>query len=139
MRKKLIPLVLGLLIANIAVAQDEALVIESTDAAGLKDALGKKITVTGKVSKADWSRTGKVMNVEFEESPKFNATVFSRIKEKIDNAFAGDVSKAWTGAKLKITGKLEEYKEHYQIIINDPSQVTVMEAPTTAPTTAPAK
>ena len=47
----------------------------------------------------------------------------------------GDAAAAWTGAKVKVTGKIEEYggkvesmKGRPQIILQNPEQVTIVEA-----------
>lgn len=108
--------------------------IESTDKAGLEAAVGKQVTVTGKVEKAEWSKSGKVMNVAFAAESPLLLAVFEKAKDKVNEAFAGDAAKAWTGATVTVTGKLtkyggkaKEYEGKLQIIVTDPKQVTVAE------------
>lgn len=117
-------------------------VIAVGDKAALEANLNNDVIVEGKVSVAAWSNSGKVMNIQFEDATesRFGAVVFLKNKEKIDTAFGGDATKAWTGAKLRVKGKLSEYggkseamKGSLQIIITDPAQVTIVELPATQP------
>jgi hypothetical protein len=50
----------------------------------------------------------------------------------MNQAFEGDAAKKWTGAKVKVTGKLgkyggraKAYEERPQIIVEKASQVTI--------------
>jgi hypothetical protein len=116
-------------------AQDEAankpVEIDASDKAALTAAIGKPVVVRGTIKKADWSKSGKVMNVEFEGSELIGA-VFEQNKESINAATDGDAAKKWTGAKVKLTGKLERYggrakalEGRPQIVITKAEQVTV--------------
>jgi hypothetical protein len=107
--------------------------IDATDKAALTAGIGKDVIVTGKIEKAEWSKAGKVMNIDFENSDLL-AAVFEKNKEAINKAFDGDAAKKWTGAKVKVTGKLEKYggrskslEGRPQIVITKPEQVTVEE------------
>jgi hypothetical protein len=109
-------------------------VIAASDKAALDANDGKEVTVTGTIKKAAWSGTGKVMNVEFADSPLV-AAVFEKNKAAIDRAFGGDAAKKWTGAKVKVSGKLAKYggriealKGKPQIIIDKAEQVVIEEA-----------
>ena len=111
--------------------------VDAKDKAALDGAANKDVVVTGTIKKAKWSSTGKVMTVEFEDSPLMLA-VFERSKEAINTAFGGDAAKKWTGAKVKVTGKLgkyggkaKQYEDHPQIVITKAEQVTVVEAAAT--------
>ena len=117
-------------------------VIQANDKAALEANKDKDVIIEGVCSEAAWSNSGKVMNLRFEGSDeaKFGAVVFLKNKEKINEAFSGDATKAWSGAKLRIKGKLVEYggkaesmKGSLQVVITDASQVTVVELPTTQP------
>jgi hypothetical protein len=121
------------LLAGIAFADDKPapIAIDATDQAALEANQGKQVVVSGTIKTAEWSRTGKVMNVEFENSPLILA-VFEKSKEAVNQAFEGDAAKKWTGAKVKVTGKLgkyggraKAYEGRPQIIVEKPSQVTV--------------
>jgi hypothetical protein len=108
--------------------------IDAADKAALAAAANKDVTVTGTIKRARWSNTGKVMTVEFEDSPLI-AAVFERNKDAINTANDGDAAKKWTGAKVKLKGKLgkyagpqKSYQDHPQIVITKPEQVTIVEA-----------
>jgi ribosomal protein S3 len=108
-----------------------AIAIDATDKAALEANQGKQVVVAGTIKTAEWSRTGKVMNVEFENSPLILA-VFEKSKEAVNQAFEGDAAKKWTGAKVKVTGKLgkyggraKTYEDRPQIIVDKPAQVTI--------------
>ena len=133
--------VLMLLCAVVAVrADDGAPQIKSTDKDALKAAEGKSVTVTGMVSSAGWSKSGKVLNVKFDNDTLFIAAAFSKSRDALDKAFGGDFAKALDGATVKLTGKLVKYGGHddrltdaEQLIINTPSQVTIVAAATSQP------
>ena len=115
-----------------------AATIDVADKDAIAANMGKDVTVEGTVSKAEWSRTGAVMNVEFKgnEESRFYAAMFARIRAKTDEGFGGDVAKALTGAKVRIKGKISEFRGRPQIVINDGNQITILEP---APTTQEAK
>jgi DNA/RNA endonuclease YhcR with UshA esterase domain len=110
--------------------------IPATDTAAIKEKMGEVVTVEGVVESAKWSGTGKVMNVFFKDARDgLIVVVFEKNKENFNNAFDGDVAKAWDGAKVKVTGKIVEYggkvesmQGRPQIILQNPEQVTVVEA-----------
>ncbi|MGN6627540.1 MAG: hypothetical protein ACTHLN_13060 [Tepidisphaeraceae bacterium] len=144
MRFKLLSLMMLLSVATLVVADDEGTLIPSTDKAALAAAEGKMVSVTGKVSSAEWSKSGKVMNIEFDNDTTFIAAVFAKNRQKLDAAFNGDLAKTLTGATVKISGKLakyggraEKYADASQLIISMPTQITIV-TPATQPTTAPA-
>ena len=127
--------------------QPASSIIAVSDKAALDANKAKEVTVEGVVREAAWSGSGKVMNISFDgaEETKLAAVVFSKNKDRINQAFSGDAAKAWTGAKLRIRGTLRQYggkvadrAGHPEITISDPSQVTVVEpAPATQPATQP--
>jgi hypothetical protein len=126
------------LVARPARADDAAakpIEVSATDKAALAAAMDKDVVVSGTIKKAEWSATGKVMNVEFADSELIGA-VFEKSRAALDKAFAGDAAKKWTGAKVKVSGKLAKYggrskklEGRPQIIISKPEQVTVEGAP----------
>jgi hypothetical protein len=133
MRKMLVTAALAMMVCLAARAEDAAkpAAIDATDKAALAAALDKEVTVSGTIKKAEWSQTGKVMNIEFADSELIGA-VFERSREALDKAFDGDAAKKWTGAKVKVTGKLAKYggkskklERKPQIIISKAEQVTV--------------
>jgi DNA/RNA endonuclease YhcR with UshA esterase domain len=130
---RIIPSILLALLCLSAVAQEKSqpIAIDATDKAALDANQDKEVIVSGTIKTAQWSATGKVMNVEFENSPLILA-VFERSKDEINKAFEGDAAKKWTGAKVKVTGKLgkyggraKNYEGRPQMIISKPDQVKV--------------
>lgn len=108
--------------------------LDATDKAGLEAAANKDVVITGTVKRARWSGTGKVMNVDFEDSPLI-AAVFEKNKDAINAAFGGDAAKKWTGARVKLKGKLGKYNgpvetmaDRPQIVVTKADQVSVVEA-----------
>lgn len=116
---------------------EPAKTIDVSDADAIKAAIGNQATVSGTVEKAAWSRTGKVMQISFEDAKKskFGAVVFSKNKDALDKKFDGDAAKALTGGKVKITGKVTEFAprnkpddKHPQIVIDDVNQIELLAA-----------
>lgn len=103
--------------------------VDATDAAAIAANKDQEVLLEGVCSKAEWSRTGSVMTIEFKgvDRNQFSAVSFQKLKERLDRAFMGDAAKNFTGAKLRIRGRITEYKGNLQIAIGDPSQVTVVE------------
>ena len=117
-------------------------VIDVTDKAAVEAAMDREAVVEGVVERAEWSRSGKVMNIEFKGAENgLLAVVFERKRQQLDEAFAGDLAKALTGAKVRVRGTIKPYggraaamKGRPQIIIEDGQQITILEkAPATQP------
>lgn len=132
---RIIPFILFALLGLPLIAQEkpQPVAIDATDKAALEANQDKEVIVSGKVKTAEWSRTGRVMNVEFENSPLILA-VFERSKEEINKAFEGDAAKKWTGANVKVTGKLgkyggraKDYEGRPQIIVSKSDQVKIQQ------------
>jgi DNA/RNA endonuclease YhcR with UshA esterase domain len=136
-------LTLACLVAVGQQSTSQPAVIHVSDKDGMTANMNKDVIVEGTISRAEWSRSGAVMNIDFKdaEQTRFLAVIFVRQREKMDDAFGGDVGRALTGAKVKLKGKLQEYggrSEAFrglpQIILNDTTQITIVEpAPTTQP------
>lgn len=115
-------------------------VINPNDKAAIDAHMGQQVHIQGVIESAEWSRSGKVMNIAFKDSAdtKLGVVLFQASQKKFDEAFNGDFAKAIAGAVVRINGKLEEYggrdeklKGTPQIILKSPSQVTIMEPATT--------
>lgn len=126
--------------------QPAAGIINVTDKAALEAAKGTSATIEGKVSLAEWSKSGKVMNIEFDGAPYFMGAVFERNRAKLDEAFGGDLTKALTGATVRITGEIapyggksEKFKDTLQIILKTGNQLTVVTPAAESPATQPAQ
>ena len=124
--------------------------IDVSDKDAIAAAMGEEVIIEGTIQLAEWSRSGKVMNIEFNDASESRllAVIFERHRADLDPAFGGDVAKTLTGAKVRIKGVLapyggrsEAWKGRPQIIITRGEQLTIVERapeePTTAPTTAP--
>lgn len=149
MNPKLLTVVLLFVAFAVARAQDSSssdapVVLDAADKAGLEANRGKVAFVTGKVKQAEWSKSGKVLNITFENAPSFMAAAFEKNRKKLDEAFSGDLAKTLVGATVKLSGKLqvyggymEELKDSTQLIITTVNQVTIVEpgAPSTQPAT----
>lgn len=101
-------------------------VIQASDADAVKAAVNSETTVEGVIESAAWSSSGKVMNGKFKDSD-LRVAAFSRIKDKLDQAFSGDVAKTLTGAKVRIKGKVADFKGHPEIMVNQTTQITILE------------
>jgi hypothetical protein len=92
--------------------------------------MDKAVVVEGTIDKADWSKSGKVMIATFKDADesKLSAIIFVANREKFDSAFSGDVTKALAGAKVRLKGKLKDYKGSPEMVLDTPDQVTIVEA-----------
>ena len=115
-------------------ATTEAAVIAANDKDALAANQDKETSVEGVVDKAEWSGTGKVMRITFKDAAesKFQSVIFVKNREKFDKAFDGDVAKALTGAKVRVKGKLTEYRGAPEIALENVEQVTVVETAATS-------
>jgi DNA/RNA endonuclease YhcR with UshA esterase domain len=101
---------------------------------GDKDAVAaaadKDVTIEGVIDQAAWSSSGKVMKATFKDGgeTKLAAIIFSSNKDKFDKAFGGDVTKALTGAKVRLKGHLKDYKGSPEIVLDNVDQLTIVEA-----------
>ena len=117
-------------------ATTEPAVIDVKNSDAIVAAKGKdSATVEGVISSAEWSRSGKVMNISFKDSDLV-AAAFEKNRPKLDEAFNGDLAKSLTGAKVRLKGKIADYRGKPQIIITTGDQITIVDA---APSTQPAQ
>ncbi len=144
MRFKFLSLFMLLCAFTFVRAEEDSSIIQSTDKAALDAGKGKSVTVMGKVTSAEWSKSGKVLNVEFDNDTAFVVAAFAKSREKLDAAFGGDIAATLNGAVVKLTGKLDKYgarsakfQDSAQVIISMPSQVTIV-TPSTQRATRPA-
>ena len=133
-----------LLAVSVFAFAEPSTIIKVGDTAAIEAAKDTEATVEGKIAKAEWSRSGKVCNIEFEGEPKFMAVVFEKSRPKLDEAFGGDFSKDWTGAVVRLTGKIapfggkvKKYEGYSQMILSQMGQISVL-TPATQPSTQPA-
>jgi hypothetical protein len=109
----------------------KAVVVSLTDKAALDANMGKQASVEGTVSDAEWSPTGRVFLIKFDgaESTQFQGALLSQNRDAVEKAFDGDLTRALEGAKIRLTGKLQTYRAHPEIVIEKPEQITVLQKP----------
>lgn len=121
-------------------SQPAETVIEVTDKQAIDAAEGRHVTVQGVVASAQWSRTGKVMNIEFQgtEESRFFAVIFVNRRAEMDEAFGGDVGQALTGSTVRLRGVIRPFAgrdgdrpPRPQMILERPSQITILERAST--------
>ncbi len=113
--------------------------IEARDTEALLKHVGNRVIVMGTIKSAEWSATGKVMNIQFEgsdENKGLLAVVFESQKQRFDRAWHGDFRAAVTGKRVRLYGELQEYggydeawKGRAQMILAAPEQVTLPAGP----------
>jgi hypothetical protein len=107
---------------------DKIDVVHPNDATALKERMGKEVAVEGQVKEAAWSKSGKVMNVEFADAAdsKFFVAAFVKAKPALDAAFGGDVAKTISGKRVRVTGVLKDFKGRPEIMLDKPEQLEVL-------------
>ncbi len=137
-----------LLLVTLATRGEDAVqtpVVDASDKAAIDANMEKAVIVQGKIALAEWSRSGKVMNIDFADTKETGliAVIFEKNRKAMDEAFAGDVGKALTGASVRIEGTLRPYggkaeslKGRPQIIIDRITQITIVEPAATQPAAA---
>ncbi|MGF1633369.1 MAG: hypothetical protein ACFCVE_05910 [Phycisphaerae bacterium] len=120
-------------------ADAEALpLIAATDEAALKEAVGKDARVWGTVRQAEWSESGKVMNVEFEgnEDSRFMVSTFARQRAELDEAFGGSLATFLQGKLIEVSGPVKTFRgpvngvrDRIEIVIREPGQIKVLQNP----------
>ena len=143
---------LALVAFTFARAQDattQSAVISVSDKDALTAAKDTETTIEGKIEKAEWSKSGKVFNIDFADNTSgVLVALFEKSKTKFEEAFGGDLGTTLTGSKVRIKGKIgtyggksPAYEGRLQIVLSQTSQLTIVEpaaGATTAPTSAPA-
>jgi hypothetical protein len=112
-----------------------AVVVSVADKAALDANMGKQASVEAMVTDAEWSPTGRVFLIKFEgsDSTQFQGALLSQNREAVEKAFGGDLTKALEGAKIRLTGKLQTYREHPEILIEKSDQIVILQKPTGTP------
>ncbi|MBC8106046.1 MAG: OB-fold nucleic acid binding domain-containing protein [Anaerolineae bacterium] len=126
----------GTLLARQEPPASQPVLVDVSDKAAVDAAMNKDVELEGVVRSATWNPKGSVFFVNFEktEESKAMAVAFEKKREALDKSFSGDVGKALTGARVRIRGKLSDYKGKPQVIIDLPTQITILDpAPSTQP------
>ena len=116
--------------------------LRADNPAAIKEHVGERVIVVGTIERAEWSRSGKVCNVNFAgaDDEAFGVAIFSSKREQFDEAFGGDVAATLAGAEVRLTGVVTEYggrSDRYEgrpeLILNEPRQITIVTPATTQP------
>lgn len=84
--------------------------------------IGQEVTVRGKVVKVSKPRETTFINFCIDyRNCEFAAVIFKSAAEKFPDVFS------WEGKTVEITGRIKEYKGSAEIILDDPSQVRVVD------------
>jgi hypothetical protein len=109
-------------------------VLKAGDTAAVLEHVGQRIYVVGTVERAAWSRSGKVMNIVFEEAGDNGvmAVVFDGQRKQFDEGFGGDAAEFFTGKRLRLQGEVTMYggqveamKGRPEIVLRYASQIVV--------------
>jgi DNA/RNA endonuclease YhcR with UshA esterase domain len=121
--------------ATTAPATSNATVVKPDDKEAIAANMDKDVVIEGTIESAAWSGTGKVMAAHFKDGAetKLQAVIFVKNRDKFDKEFSGDVAKALTGAKVRVKGKLKEFKGSPEVVMDTADQVTIVEAAPAAP------
>jgi hypothetical protein len=131
-------------VVGVGVVEDPSRIpmISAGDVARLREHIGQRVIVVGVVKSAQWSASGKVMNIEFTEGEGQGllAVVFENRGQRFNEAWGGDFPKAVTGKKVRLYGEVQEYggydekwKGRPQMILGAPEQVTLPEGGADSP------
>jgi WD40 repeat protein/tRNA A-37 threonylcarbamoyl transferase component Bud32 len=135
--------------ASVASAPLGKEMLSTADVQTLKSMIGKEVTAEGLVATSLWTRKGKHLYVEFagteEDAPPSDAVggnsnpvglvceISENYREEFDKAFGGDAASAFTGARLRVHGRIQPYdgkdaalKGWPQIKLKDPTQVAIV-------------
>jgi hypothetical protein len=103
-------------------------VISVGDRKAIDAAMGNDATIEGTVSDAQWSATGRVFLVKFKDADasQFQGALLVQHREPVEQAL-GDLANALEGSKIRLAGKLQMYRDHPEILIEKPEQITIVE------------
>ena len=122
-----------LLIAFVAVCRgaeetiEPPAVIPITDTAALKAHVGKRVSVSGMVSRVGMSKGGFIVFINFEGARPggFSAVVKSASLPEIEQAAGANLDAALPGRRIAVSGIISLYKEAPQIELKTADQIKV--------------
>ncbi len=125
MKRFLLTLVATSLLGSIALlhAEDNKDPIHTVPAVKAEEFIGSTCVVTGKV--AEVYANDKLVRLNFDD--KFPKQSFTAVVFAAKTNLFSDLKK-FEGKNLAITGKITEYREKPQIVINNTNQLTIIEA-----------
>lgn len=125
MKRFLLLLVATSLLGSIVLmhAEDKKDPIRTVPAVKAEEFIGSTCVVTGKV--AEVYANDKLVRLNFDD--KFPKQSFTAVVFAAKTNLFSDLKK-FEGKNLAITGKITEYREKPQIVINNTNQLTIIEA-----------
>jgi hypothetical protein len=104
-------------------------VLDIKDADALKEAVGKQVTVRGKV-KGFFTPSNGAMLINFDGVPRGGPTgIIEKVNvDAVKAGFNGDMESALKGKTVLVTGLVKLYKERPEVEVSTPDQIKVQEA-----------
>jgi hypothetical protein len=104
-------------------------VIDIKDADALKEAVGKQVTVRGKV-RGFFTPSNGAMLINFDGVPRGGPTgIIEKVNvDAVKAGFKGDIETALKGKTVLVTGLVKLYKERPEVEVSTPDQIKVQEA-----------
>jgi RecJ-like exonuclease len=98
--------------------------LDPTDAAALKPMVGKTVTIAGKVTSVNASKSGTVLFLHFASdwNTSLSLVLFVKSGEPSEESL-----QQFVGKKVKVTGKLELYKDQLEIKLDSPTSIETAE------------
>jgi DNA/RNA endonuclease YhcR with UshA esterase domain len=117
-------------------SDEKPVLVDVSDKAAVDAAMNKEEFLEGVVESAAWAPSGKVMRIQFKnaDESKVQAVIFEKKRVDFDQAFGGDITKALTGARVRIRGKLKDYKGRPEVTLDQIGKLSILDA---APATKP--
>ena len=103
-----------------------ATIIEAGDKTAIDSALPQFVAVTGTIK--DISENDGVTTINFDgaDESQFYAVVLQRNREAVEKVHGAGL-KSLAGKRVRLTGKIVEYRERPEIVISAPEQIAVLE------------
>ncbi len=103
--------------------------IEASNTEALKAAVGKDVTVHGKVSGTFTPASGSVLLNNFVGATRLFSVAFLKANmDAVNKGFEGDdLAGAIKGKSINVTGKIKMYKDKPEIEVTKPEQIKVEE------------
>ncbi len=101
--------------------------LNANDAEQIARAIDGEAVIVGIVRSAVWSRSGAIVNIEFKkvDSQGFHAVVFKATAERLVEAMGGELVDILPNSHLQIRGKVALFQDRPEMILNEPSQITL--------------
>lgn len=107
-------------------AAGEEKIYDPKDLNALREKKGQKVTLEGKIARLGESNTGGVRYLNFADQWRTAVSlVFLPTKSK--GAFTKEKLKEYVGKKVKVSGRLSEFRDALQIEIDTLEQLQVLE------------